>query len=287
MNEEAYTLITGASSGIGKAMAWYCGSLQMNLILISLPGEKLDEVADQIAQKYHVKTRYFEIDLSQLGAPEEIFNWTQEEGLEISILVNNAGVAGASVFQNCDTKYIDDRILLNVRALVMLTHLFIPVLRKQPKSYILNVASMAAFFPIPYKSLYSSSKAFVLYFSRAVRCELKDSGISLSVICPNGVRTNTTTNTRINAHGFVGRITEITADEVARKGIDGMLKGKEVIIPGRINYFLLMLQKLLPVFIQHRILMKEFKKEVDATCKEESVTVKAGTRNVPIATPEK
>ena len=286
MTKENYTLITGASSGIGKAMAWYCGSLGMNLILVSLPFEKLDEVAAQIAEKHKVKTRYFETDLSQLASAEEVFVWTQEEGLDVNILVNNAGVAGASVFENCDHKYIDDRILLNVRALVMLSRLFIPELRKHEQSYILNVASMAAFFPIPYKSLYSSSKAFVLYFSRSVRCELKGTGISVSVVCPNGVRTNLTTNDRINSHGFIGRITELSADEVARKGIDGMLKGKEVIIPGEINYFLLTLQKILPVFIQHKLLMKEFKKEVDATAHHNTV-IKSGSAYTPLVNPEK
>jgi short-subunit dehydrogenase len=265
MSKENYTLITGASSGIGKAMAFYCGSLSKNLILISLPGENLSEVALQIAEKYKVKTRFFETDLSHLGAPEEIFNWTQQENLDVDILVNNAGVAGASVFESSEFKYIDDRILLNVRALVMLTRLFIPVLRKHPKSYILNVASMAAYFPIPYKSLYSASKAFVLYFSRSVRTELRNTNISVSVVCPNGVRTNNTTNQRIDAHGFIGRITEISAETVAKKGIDGMLKGKEVIIPGEINYVLLTLQKIIPLSLQHKILSREFSKEVKAT----------------------
>ncbi len=272
MLNEKYTLITGASSGIGKAMAWYCASLKMNLILVSLPGERLGDVASQIAEKHNVKTRYFETDLSQLTSAEEVYCWTQQEGLEINILVNNAGVAGASVFEDCDFKYIDDRILLNVRALVMLTRLFMPVLRKQPKAFILNVASMAAFFPIPYKSLYSASKAFVLYFSRSIRTELRGTNIHISVLCPNGVRTNDTTNGRIDAHGFIGRITEISAELVAKKGINGMLKHKEIIIPGEINYFLLTLQKILPMALQHRILSREFLKEVKATCKPQTVT---------------
>lgn len=286
MSNENYTLITGASSGIGKAMAHYCGSISMNLILVSLPGEKLDEVAQTIAQKYKVKTRFFETDLSHLESAKEVFNWTQEENLNVNILVNNAGVAGASVFESSDFKYIDDRILLNVRALVMLTRLFIPVLRKQPESFILNVASMAAYFPIPYKSLYSASKAFVLYFSKSVRCELKGSNISLSVLCPNGVRTNATTNGRIDSHGFIGKITEISAELVAKKGIDGMLKRKEVIIPGEINYILLTLQKIIPSSIQHKLLSREFMKEVKATSQPQS-DIKVGLSPTKIVNPEK
>ncbi len=266
MANPAYTLITGASSGIGKAIAWYCGNLGMNLILVSLPDEGLNKVALEIAEKHKVKTVYFETDLSKLDAPKEVYTWTQSNGLDINILINDAGVAGASVFEISDFKYIDERLMVNIRALVMLTRLFLPVLKTHPDSYILNVGSLAGFFPIPYKSLYSASKVFVLYFSKALRCELKGTGVSISVLCPNGVRTNPTTNTRINSHGKVGRITEQSADFVARKGIDGMLKHKFMIIPGRINYILLVLRKIIPVSVQQKILVREFMKEVKVTC---------------------
>ena len=266
MVKPTYTFITGASSGIGKAIAWYCGSRGMNLILVSLPDEGLNEVALAIAEKHKVKTVYFETDLSKLDSPEEVFNWTQSNGLDVNILINNAGVAGASVFEKSDLKYIDDRILLNIRSLVMLSRLFLPVLKTHQNSYILNVGSLAGFFPIPFKCLYSASKVFVLYFSKALRCELKGTGVSVSVLCPNGVRTNPTTNERINSHGKVGRLTLKSADLVARKGVDGMLKHKFVIIPGQINRFLLILQKIIPDSIQQKILVREFRKEIRATC---------------------
>jgi uncharacterized protein len=266
MANPTYTFITGASSGIGNAIAWYCGSLGMNLILVSLPDEGLSQIALDIAEKYKVKTVFFETDLSKLEAPKEVYTWTQSKGLDVNILINNAGVAGASVFEKSDFKFIDDRILVNIRAVVMLSRLFLPVLKTHSDSYILNVGSMAGFFPIPYKSLYSASKVFVYYFSKALCCELKGTGVNISVLCPNGVRTNPTTNTRINSHGKVGRITEKSAGFVARKGIDGMLKHKFMIIPGQINHFLLLLQKIIPKSVQQKILVREFMKEVKATC---------------------
>jgi short-subunit dehydrogenase len=264
MKEPVYTLITGASSGIGKSIAWYCGSLGMNLILVSLPNEGLNKVAGEIAEKHKVKTLFFETDLTRLEAPQEVFTWTQFHGLNINILVNNAGVAGASVFEFSEIKYIDDRILLNIRALVMLSRLFLPLLRTNDKSYILNVGSLAAFWPIPYKSLYSSSKAFVVSFSQSIRSELKGSGVSVSVLCPNGVRTNGATHVRINSHGRMGRLTELSADVVARAGINGMLKGKFVIVPGRINSFVLMFGRIFPESMQQRFLVREFGKEIHA-----------------------
>ncbi len=265
MTDQTYTLITGASSGIGKAIAWYCGSLGMNLILVSLPDEGLGNEALRISEKYKVKTVFFETDLTQLDSPKAVFEWTNQKRLDVNVLINNAGVAGASVFENSDFKYIDDRILLNIRALVMLSRLFIPVLKTHEKSYILNVGSLSAFFAIPYKSLYSSSKAFVVNFSRSIRCELKGTGVSVSVICPNGVRTNSTTNVRIDSHGLVGRLTTLSVEKVARKAIDGMLKQKFMIIPGGINFVILFLRNIIPGGLQQIILAREFKNEVKAT----------------------
>jgi len=270
MKNSTFTLVTGASSGIGKEIAWYCGSIGMNLILVSLPDEKLDQVALEIAEKHGIQTFYYETDLTNPDSPQEIFSWTRIKGLEVNILINNAGVAGASVFENSDIQYIDMRIMLNIRALVMLSRLFLPVLKTHQSSYILNVGSMAGFFPIPYKCLYSASKAFVLYFSKALRRELKGTGVSVSVLCPNGVRTNSTTNARINSHGRIGRLTELSVGQVAKKGIDGMLRHQLVIIPGKINYFLLLINRLLPTSIQQKILSREFMKEVKATCNYDS-----------------
>lgn len=266
MSEPIYTLITGASSGIGKAMAWHCGSLGMNLILVSLPDENLKEVAHQIAGKYNVKTAFFETNLSQPGSPQEVFNWTQLNGFDVNVLVNNAAATGASVFEKSDLQYIDDRIQVNIRALVMLTRLYLPVLKTHKTSFILNVASLAAFFPIPYKSLYSSSKLFVVNFSKSIRSELKGTGVNLSVLCPNGVNTNSTTYARVNSHGKLGRLTSLSAEEVARIGINGMLKQKFLIIPGSLNHLIFVLHKIIPGLVIQKILSREFMKEVQATC---------------------
>ena len=264
MQGTTYTLITGASSGIGKAIAWYCGSLKMNLLLISLPDEGLQKVAMEIHDKYRVETEFFETDLGKLNSADEIFQWTVRNNYSINILINNAGLAGTSIFELSDIKYNDDRIMVNIRALVLLTRLFLPVLKEHKKSYILNIGSLSAFFAIPYKSVYSSTKAFVVNFSRAIRYELKNSSISISVVCPNGVRTNTGTNSRIDAHGFIGRLTTISPQLVAKIAVDEMLKGKFLIIPGFLNQLLLILQKIIPVGLQQKILVREFLKEVKA-----------------------
>ncbi len=262
MTDKSYTLITGASSGIGKELAFHCGSLGMNLLLVSLPGEKLEDVSIELKNTYNIKTDFLETDLSKLDSPEEVFEWTKKNNYPVRILINNAGLAGTVVFEKSDLSYNDHRILVNIRALVLLTRLFIPVLKTHDKSYILNVGSLSAFFSIPYKSLYSSTKAFVVNFSRALRYELKNTSISVSVLCPNGVRTNAGTNLRISSHGKIAQLTIIRADKVARIAIKGIMQDKFLIIPGLINRVIYVLNKILPVSIQQKILVREFLKEV-------------------------
>jgi short-subunit dehydrogenase len=264
-SENKYALITGASSGIGKAIAWYCGSKKMNLLLISLPNEGLGQVANEIQQRHDVITHFLETDLANIDGPRTVYNWVLENNYDINILVNNAGVAGTAVFEKSDPEYSDIRIMVNIRALVLLTRYFLPELKKNEKAYILNVSSLSAFFSIPYKTVYSASKAFVLNFSRALRYELKSSPINVSVVCPNGVRTNAGTHARIEAHGTIARITTVSPDLLAKITIENMLKNKFLIIPLRINRLLLLLQKIIPTGMQQRILTREFMKEVKVT----------------------
>ncbi len=261
-----YTLITGASSGIGKAIAYECAKRGMNLILVSLPGQRLEAVAQDLEMRYKIKTRYFETDLTQPDSPIQLFSKTQSAGLDVNILINNAGVAGASYFDESSIEYIDERIMLNIRALVVLTRLYLPVLCKHKTSHILNVSSLAAFFYIPYKSVYSASKAFVLSFSRSLSGEVKSRGVRISVVLPNGVQTNSATGLRIKSHGRIGRWAQTSAEKVARCAVNGMLKNRFYIIPGFTSYFLLLLRIILPVPLQQRLISREFIKEVNATC---------------------
>ena len=257
-----YTLITGSSSGIGKDLAKYCAGKGMNVLLVALPSSGLDEVNNYIINKYKVHSDFFETDLSTPDGPEKVLNWVKDKGYQVDFLINNAGIAGTSVFENSSLKYNDERIMVNIRALVLLTHLFLPLLKEHKKAYVLNVGSLAASYSIPYKSVYAASKAFVVNFSRALRTELKSTGIRISVVCPNGVRTNQGTNSRIESHGLKGRLTSVSSEEVSRISIEKTLKGKFLIIPGRINSILYAIGKVIPVCLQQKILFKEFQKEV-------------------------
>lgn len=256
-----YTLITGSSSGIGLSFAHECASRGMNLALVSLPGTGLPDRAQEISERYKVDVKYLEIDLTVFDAPLKVYSWCYNKNISVNFLINNAGLAGTSCFSDSDPEYSDKRILLNIRALTLLCRYFIPMLAQNNKSFILNVGSLSAFFSIPYKCVYSATKAYVLNFSKSLNIELKPKGISVSVVCPNGVETNEGTFARINSHKHWGRWTKIDSKKLAKISIDETFKGKRVIIPKMINRFLMITGRMIPSFIKLPFLEREFRKE--------------------------
>ena len=264
-NEQAnqyFTLITGGSMGIGKAIAYECAGRKMNLLIISLPEPELEITAEEIRKKFGVIVYTLAINLTDRDAPEKVYNWCKENDRKVNILINNAGRAGTAVFEDSSFEYNEIRIQLNIRALVCLTYLFLKDLKSFDRSYILNVGSFSAFYSIPYKSVYCASKAFVLRFSRALNAELKNTPVSISVVCPNGVKTNPDTYKRISTHGILTQSVILSAEEVARIAINGMFKNKVVIIPGFFNKVLLVITKVIPSGIAERRIAKIFRKEL-------------------------
>ena len=261
-NKETYTLITGGSGGLGKALAEECAGRGMNLILVALPDKDLTLTSEYIKNKYKVKVWIYGVDLVQRGALEKIHAFCEHNGLTVNMLINNAGARGHTLFEKSSIDYNELRIHLNVRALVLLTRLFIPSMKKLDSAYILNVGSIASFFSIPFKSVYSASKAFVLSFSKALRGELKHTSIKVSILCPNAFNTDIHSDLSIKTHGIKGKIVLVTPEKIAKTGIKKLLKGKKIIIPGSANKFLLWAGKILPETIKQRILYHEFKKEL-------------------------
>jgi hypothetical protein len=262
--QKTYTLITGGSEGIGKAFAIECAARSMNLIIVALPDSHLDKISALIQAQYNVDVITLGIDLTEPDAPQKIWTFCREKRLMVNILINNAGITGSTVFEEASPAYIDLRIQLNIRALVLLTRFFLPDLKKLERACILNVSSMSAFYPIPYKSIYSASKAFVLNFSKAVREELRNSRVFVSTLCPSGVRTNVQSFSRIDSHGSFGKLTQVPAEKIARISMTKMLRGKKLIIPGRFNRILYILGRIMPESLKLRVLSREFKKELTA-----------------------
>jgi len=265
---ETYALITGASGGLGKAFSEECAKRGMNLIIVALPDENLKNTAEYIKKKYPVKILTLGINLAEQEAPEKIYEFCQKNKLAVNMLINNAGATGCAEFEKSSLDYIELRLQLNIRAVVLITRLFIPSMKKLDKAYILNVASLSAFYAVPFKSVYSASKSFVLNFSKSLREELRDSSIKISILCPNGIKTNIDSSSRIAAHGAKGKIFLVSAEKIAEISIKKLLKGKKLIIPGIMNKLLLLLGKIIPEKLKLNMLYHEFKKELGG-CDEE------------------
>ncbi|MCG6188795.1 SDR family NAD(P)-dependent oxidoreductase [Maribellus maritimus] len=263
MNIEKYTLITGASAGLGKELALECAGRSRNLILTALPGESIKRFGLKLSLQFNIQVKTFETDLTEFGAVEQ---FVQNIGdFEIEILINNAGVGGTKSFLEAKTEYIDQIVLLNMRALVLLTHLLLPVLRRQSRAYILNIASMASFGPMPFKTVYPASKAFVYSFSRGLGAELRGTGVVVSVAHPGGMRTNAEVTQRIESHSRLIRSTTLETRLVAKICMRKLLKGDVLIIPGFMNKLSWLVFKIVPVWMRLRIMRSSLQREINAS----------------------
>jgi uncharacterized protein len=227
-----YTLITGASSGIGKALSEECAHRKMNLYLISLPDSGLEAFAEELRANNGVLVHLLAIDLIREDAPRRVFEHARSLNININMLINNAGIGHLGDFKSQDSKIIDEIISLNIRTTTQLTRLFINELILLPESYILNMSSFIAFVPAPFKSVYGASKSYLLFFSRSLRLELKKYNVKVSSLHPSGVATNPRIISDMKNRPFYARATTLTGEQVAKYAMDNLMQGRDSIIPG-------------------------------------------------------
>jgi len=258
--EKTYCLITGASNGIGKALAEECTRRKMDLFLIALPDSGLEELSAHLSEINGNDIRCLSIDLTEKDAPEKVYKYAKANNLVIDKLINNAGVGGYEEMADQKPEDIDTMIQLNIRATTMLTYYFLNDFKNLPKAYILNISSFGGFLPLPKKCVYAASKTYILFFSRALHAELKNTGITVSSVYPSGVATNSRIKKTLQKAHFMAQITTLQPSEVARASIKGMLKGKRIITPGYATSFFYIIGSMLPYGIVFRLVGKVFKK---------------------------
>ena len=258
MGNNYYVLITGASKGIGRAFAVECAKRGMNLALISLPDENLEELSTELTKKYRIKSSYKILNLTDRKAPEIIHNWCITNKLKINTLINNAGFGCVGRFENQSSGFYMQMINLNVNSVVLLTRLLLPDLKKNSPSHILNLGSIASFYPMPYKTVYSATKIFVYSFSRALREELRPFNINVSILCPGPVITNSDVITRTLQQGKIGRWSALPPNKVAAIAIKNMLRKKFIIIPGFLSKVVYYAEKIVPMSIKQNLTARVF-----------------------------
>lgn len=249
-----YTLITGASSGIGKAMAYEAARRGHNLVLVALPDSKLDLVASTLKIKYQILVECIEIDLCDVNTPLEIFQTCKVNRWEVNTLVNNAGIGTEGVFVLEDTIQIEKLIALNITSLTLLTRYFLPDMVRNKQGSIINISSFSGFHPFPFKATYGASKAYVLSFSQALRQELENTNVKVSVVCPGGVITNSDVLSRIKDKGTLARLGTILPRHVAIEAYNGIQKGKSIIIPGAFTKFTYLVSLIMPKYYRLKII---------------------------------
>ena len=259
MANKTYALITGASNGIGKAFAEECAARGKNVLLVALPEPKLEEVTNQLSSQYtDLSFHHLGINLMEQGAPRQILNWCQEKGYVVDLLINNAGLGNSGPFVSRPSEFYEGQMQLNMVSLVSLTHLFLPMMMSLPKANIINVASMAAFYDIPFKGIYSASKKFVLSFSRSLNKELEGSSVSITVLCPASVPTNPDVMLREKEPGLMARLSSRSPQQVAQYTLDKMLQGRQVVIPGFFPRLYKRIGTVVPYRARLNILAKQF-----------------------------
>ena len=257
---DGYAVITGASTGLGKCFALELASRSINTILISLPGEGLEDVCTMCREK-GTDSVFYETDLTDLSS---LMDLTAEinRKYRVSILINNAGMGGTDIFEKASVRYITGIIRLNACATTMMTHELLPNLMDGKSSFVLNISSLASLTPTGFKTVYPASKCFVRYFSIGLRNELKSTPVSVSVALLGPMATRPDIAERIRSQGWIGRFLTVPVEAVAKECVDGMFRRKGTIVCGLSNKFSRCLLKVIPEGIRASVMTRTMSNEL-------------------------
>jgi uncharacterized protein len=247
-----WALVTGASAGIGKALAEQLAAGGANLILTARRKERLDELAQALAAQYQIRTEVCVADLVEPRGPEEIFSFTRDRGIEVQLLVNNAGFGAYGEFVRTELNRLLQMVQVNCGAVVHLTRLYLPAMLQRGSGDVLILASTASFQAVPYISTYAATKAFDLLFAEGLAEELRAHGIRVCALCPGS------TESEFHDVAQQGEIVasmrrQETAEKVARTGLEALAAGKTYVISGLGNYLGAQSQRMVPRSLVTRI----------------------------------
>ena len=244
----AIALITGASAGIGATFAQELARQGYHLVLVARSRDKLQQLADQLHHLHNITVDVIPQDLTSPNAGASVFAAVQQQGIHVDLLVNNAGMGDYGDFAESDRDFQLQMIQLNIAALVDLTHHFLPPMRQRRAGSIINLASVAAFQPMPYFSIYAASKAFILSFSEALRAENQPYNVQVVAVCPGPAgkaffQQAGFPSVLVEAAGWA----ETPADVVVHNALAALQHKRSIVIPGQpTNQLLATLPRFLP-----------------------------------------
>lgn len=237
-------LITGASSGIGEALARRIARAGRPVALVARRQNRLEKLAAELRKTHRVEAHVLPMDLTQPGGAKELVEEAERRGLIVDWLVNNAGFGSAGRFDQLPLEREVGMVQLNIRALVELTHRFLPAMVSRRSGVVINVASIAGFLPSPYMATYSATKAFVLSFTEAIAVELRGTNVQVLCVCPGVTRTEFQTKASVRVNkipNFLWMTPEKVADQVVRA-----VGRRTVLVNGGMNRLTVGMMRFLP-----------------------------------------
>ncbi len=237
-----YALVTGATSGIGYELAKLLAADGKDLVIIARDKDSLEAVKTEIENKYRTKVKILPRDLSVSSAPLDIFSELEKENISVDVLVNNAGFVVYGLFSETDLQKELGMIQLYVSTLTYMTKLFLSNMLENKSGWILNVSSGMALLPVPLVSVYSASKAYILYLSEALANELEGTGVTVTCLCPPQTETEIFKRAKIE-NTKLAKAKKMDAFTVAKDGYAALKQGKVIAIP-------CMKSKMLPIMVR-------------------------------------
>ena len=253
-----WALVTGASSGIGEAFARALAARGQRLVLVARRGERLAHLARELggdAAAFAVT-----LDLARLGAEDELAEKVSAAGIDVDLLINNAGVGHTGHFQEEPPDRLLGMVDLNVRSVVALTRRFLPAMVERRRGAIVNVVSMSAFQPVPFLATYAATKAFVLSLTEALATELEGTGVKVQALCPGNIPTEFQQVAGTERAAFT-RTPSMSAAAVAEASLRALDRGQVIVIPGLRDRILVALQRLVPRPMVRRAAARLFRPE--------------------------
>ena len=250
-----WAVVTGASSGIGEAFAKILALQGINVVLVSRDMDELKKVAKKL-DSLSIQTEIFAGNLTQSKVVEKLYDFTTQKHINVQYLINNAGFGDYGSFAESDLAKMESMIALNITALTQLTKLYLADMQKQGSGRIVNLASIASFLPGPYMAVYYATKAYVLRFSVALNEELRDSGISVTALCPGPTKTKFASAAKATRSAIFKDNNLPTAQDVAEFGYKAMMARKPVAVHGVRNKIMTSIAGYLPVPLTAKIVRR-------------------------------
>ena len=257
-----YAVVAGGSKGIGYAIASALAKRKYNLVLIGRHSEALETAKNHLESGFDIHVETLAMDLSLKQSADSIAQWCIQRDLPVNMLCNVAGLGGSADYLTLPLNDLRYMINLNIESDMALCLRLLPLLEKNSPSYVLNVASLAGFAPIPVKNLYSATKSAVIFFSYSLRYQLKEKNISVSCLCPGPVFTkDEIVKDTIEKLGRFGKAMAVDPQKVGEIAVQETLNGRLIIVPGFIAKSVSAMLRLLPrrflVYLYHKLAKKK------------------------------